>query len=532
MATFKNPVSIVKRAGGTAIVGEGTDYTLDTPANQPLNLTPMGDSYQQTYNGKNLLQNTGPDTDTTNGVTFDKNSDGSVSATGTAGGGGAWYQVAITDLHAGEVLSGCPTGGGANTYSLQTGSYGGDLDADYGSGVNVRNGTSVTIWIIIRSGQTVDNLTFYPQLEVASSKTAYEPYVGGIPAPSPSYPQDIKVVTGQQSVTVSDGNSNTQTFTFDLKKNKVDGAYSNIVNWVRSTGAAYGNGFTITSNQSSGATYAVLPIPNVTDLLGKEVTLSCTDEGTGTLTRIFYLNGASATTQIVGLSGDGGTFTMPASISAGNDGIGICFYTSNDASASYTNIQLEVGDTSTSYTPIIELCRFGDYQDFLWTDGIKWYKHKELGKQVLASSMFHEMHDLSAIDYAKINKPTDYLAYDKYMNAPVIASCAEYASRTSGDSLNDVKWLGKILSEPSKPYFYVGLANGTTQAQAITLLEGGTIYYPLANITEEEITDTNLIADLNAMKAALSYSPTSHIVSGATGSDLPARVGSAVITGV
>lgn len=403
MATFKNPVSIVKRAGGTAIIGEGTDYTLDTPANQPLNLTPMGDSYQQTYSGKNLLQNTGPDTDTTNGITFVKNSDGSVSATGTGGGGGAWYQVATTDLHAGEVLSGCPTGGGANTYSLQTGSYGGNLDPDYGSGVSVRNGTSVAIWIIIRSGQTVDNLTFYPQLEVAPSKTSYEPYVGGIPAPSPSYPQDIKVVTGQQSVTVSDGGGHTQTFTFDL-----------------------------------------------------------------------------------------------APLNA----------------------------------PIIELCRFGDYQDFLWTDGIKWYKHKELGKQTLVSSMFHEMHNLTAVDYAKIDKPTDYLAYDKYINVPVIASCAEYISRTSGDSLDNVKWLGKILSEPSKPYFYVGLDNGTTQAQAISLLEGSTIYYPLATFVEEEITDANLVSDLNTMKSALSYSPTTDVSSSTPGSDLPVIVGSAVITGV
>lgn len=401
MATFKNPVSIVKRAGGTAIIGEGTIYTLDTPANQPLNLTPMGDTYQ--------------------------------------------------------------------SYS---------------------------------------------------------------PAPTPSSPQPITVVTGEQTVTVSDGNSNTQTFTFDLKKNKVDGAYSNIVTWIRSTGSAYGNGFTITSTQSSGATYAVLPIPDVADLLGKEVTLSCTNEGTGTLTRIFYLNGGSATTQIAGLSGNGGTFTMPASISAGNDGIGICFYTSNNASASYTNIQLEIGDTATSFTPIIELCKFGDYQDFLWTDGIKWYKHKELGKQTLVSSMFHEMHNLTAVDYAKIDKPTDYLAYDKYINVPVIASCAEYTSRTSGDSLDNVKWLGKILSEPSKPYFYVGLDNGTTQAQAISLLGGSTIYYPLATFVEEEITDTILVSDLNTMKSALSYSPTTNISSGTPGSDLPVIAGSAVITGV
>lgn len=44
----------------------------------------------------------------------------------------------------------------------------------------------------------------------------YEPYTGGIPAPNPDYPETINVVTGVQTVTVSDGGSNTQTLTIDL----------------------------------------------------------------------------------------------------------------------------------------------------------------------------------------------------------------------------------------------------------------------------------------------------------------------------
>ena len=35
-----------------------------------------------------------------------------------------------------------------------------------------------------------------------SSKTSYEPYVGGTASPNPSYPQEIEVVTGEQEVTV------------------------------------------------------------------------------------------------------------------------------------------------------------------------------------------------------------------------------------------------------------------------------------------------------------------------------------------
>lgn len=42
------------------------------------------------------------------------------------------------------------------------------------------------------------------QIEIGSP-TAYEPYVGGIPSPNPDYPQDVNVVTGTQTVTISDG---------------------------------------------------------------------------------------------------------------------------------------------------------------------------------------------------------------------------------------------------------------------------------------------------------------------------------------
>lgn len=40
------------------------------------------------------------------------------------------------------------------------------------------------------------------QIEVGSAPTSFEPYVGGVPSPSPDYPQDVNVATGNQTVTV------------------------------------------------------------------------------------------------------------------------------------------------------------------------------------------------------------------------------------------------------------------------------------------------------------------------------------------
>lgn len=44
------------------------------------------------------------------------------------------------------------------------------------------------------------------QVEAGSTATTYEPYVGGVPSPSPSYPQNINVVTGTQTVSVNGTN--------------------------------------------------------------------------------------------------------------------------------------------------------------------------------------------------------------------------------------------------------------------------------------------------------------------------------------
>lgn len=53
------------------------------------------------------------------------------------------------------------------------------------------------------------------QLETGSTATFYEPYVGGMASPNPDYPQDIQVVTGMQTVTISDG-VNSQDYTVNL----------------------------------------------------------------------------------------------------------------------------------------------------------------------------------------------------------------------------------------------------------------------------------------------------------------------------
>lgn len=66
----------------------------------------------------------------------------------------------------------------------------------------------------------------------------WQPYVGGIASPNPDYPQTVNVVTGEQTVTVSDGDNNSDTYTVDLGSvelcrisNYRDNIYKSSGNW-------------------------------------------------------------------------------------------------------------------------------------------------------------------------------------------------------------------------------------------------------------------------------------------------------------
>lgn len=164
-----------------------------------------GKGKQQTYSGKNLLpypSNALSFPVTRNGITITSNSDGSYTANGTATDT-AYFSICnltlLDDITGNVAVSGCPAGGSNKTYYL--GIYTGYswLNPDTGGGTigvidAIRTGARVEI--TIAAGFTARNITFHPQLEKGSVATAYEPYVGGQPSPSPDYPQPLVAAEG------------------------------------------------------------------------------------------------------------------------------------------------------------------------------------------------------------------------------------------------------------------------------------------------------------------------------------------------
>ena len=196
-------------------------------------------------------------------------------------------------------------------------------------------------------------------------------------------------------------------------KNLIDGAYDEITQTVRCTAETSGNGFKITSTSSSGATYVTIPIPNITALFGQTVTISYAATGDGIKARFYYLNSSGNATSGIGSTE---TVTLPNSL-GNNSGIGVVFYTNNNSSATYNNIQLEIGSTVSTYEPYtggqpapsatypqpitimsgqstvtvnsdsytldlgsITLAKVNTTMDYIYREGNLWKVHKAIGK--------------------------------------------------------------------------------------------------------------------------------------------------------
>lgn len=134
------------------------------------------------HTGKNLLAKPyTSNTQTTNGITYTYNSDGSIKANGTATANASFQLVSDTKrrpIKKGTyTFSGCPKGGSKTTYRMIIGITGVGEFNDDGDGItiNIESDTTFYMRFNVYSGTTVD-FTVYPQIEYGSVKTEWNPY--------------------------------------------------------------------------------------------------------------------------------------------------------------------------------------------------------------------------------------------------------------------------------------------------------------------------------------------------------------------
>ena len=174
-----------------------------------------GNTYQESTTGKNLWGGFSSNVTRTNGdISFSNNADGTISASGTATANAQsmTYTQAVDNNHYITLSAGTYTLSGAKTSqksldirkidNTQIGNDGGS-----GFTFTLEQETSVYVRANISNGTVFSGTeVFNVQIEKSSSKSSYEPYTGGNPAPNPSYPYPVNVVTGDNEVKVEGKN--------------------------------------------------------------------------------------------------------------------------------------------------------------------------------------------------------------------------------------------------------------------------------------------------------------------------------------
>ena len=563
---------------------------------------------------------------------------------------GSWFVGILTPVKANtnyyvsatrKNLSGGNRTGNISVY----GGYNTDMVADFQNNngtFNSGNRTSVYLVFYADSGTAGNYADFENiQLEKGTTSTDYEPYVGGTASPNPDYPQDVKVVTGEQTVKVTG-------------KNLCDGINQDY--WLTSTaanaGVATGNSglimsvqpnttYTISTTASqaryrvalsdqtySGSQFATYDgvvkdgtsqsitinssthpylIVNATDLskiqvekgstatiyepyqsqnyelnLGKNLLeIESSQQGGVAVT----LN-ADGSVTCVGTTGNNayynfmpyqqalpqmlpaGTYTFSRSGNSSQTRIRLwdssktnyeefyispsatyvtvtttfdCYYVNGYVSGLSANtqinetlkLQLERGSTATTFaaykTPL-ELCKIGTYQDYIYKSGGNWYVSRQIGKvtfdgTVTPDTVNTDMSNTTRVgwnSYATIFKAahpdtdgiySNYFLHDNNWNYDRVGIA--YANNNGG-----------VWFRANKTTI------GTTSGEVVTWLTNHPVdlYFIKLTATQEQITDTDLISQLEALANANSYRGTTHIDTASDGYNLPVII-SATATG-
>ena len=166
------------------------------------------------------------------------------------------------------------------------------------------------------------------------------------------------------------------------------------------------------------------------------------------------------------------------------------------------------GSIATEYSPYtanpIELCKIGDYQDYIYKSNGTWYLHKEIGKVVLNGSENWG------------GSPNYYTSILQNLIAPTPATeriialsnnfLVQGYNYKSSNNLYFHPNKNLQIENPNASYYATvndwktWLSNNNT-----------TVYYVLATPTTTEITDTTLILQLEAIKNASLISGTNEI---------------------
>lgn len=513
----------IEDAAQSVVTGEGNLITLEGTAFAPFDKFDLkGNTTQQTYSGKNICsggENPSNNVlrlfcDTTKlSKTFSVSVDSTVNTTGVSlnvyYGSGQSFVVGSSDFVNGQRFTG--------TFTMTDDQY-----------ALVSGGSGTYIQFYKGGGFAGFGVPQQPQIENSASSTSYEPYVGGIPAPNPDYPQEVQVVTGEQTVTITDGAEESQEYEVNLGKNLLDTSTATSSNQSRLS-LTIGNDSISYTLVNSSSNWGAGILFDVDIKKGETYTLKAV-ASSGIKSNVRFSNGDYDTSgQYQALSDSGIYNTNGETFTANNNYSQMRIFLVNSShggvdSGSLSNLQLEEGSTATTYAPYftpIELCKIGTYEDYIYKSSGNWYVHKETNKVILDGSETYtssgqafwtplaDAYALKNTDDEVVNGTINYLKSNSFS---VTGLPNLYNDGETGMSLFSVVGIQRLM---------VNIA-GYNQSQLVAKITSikPAFYYALSTPTDTQITNADLISQLEALVTdAHAYKNTTTLVS--TSQQLP-----------
>ena len=378
----------------------------------------------------------------------------------------------------------------------------------------LNNGTD-TLWNnlekVSSSGEeaTLENVETAPIKMVLNGNTSQDG------TPTPDTPVEVKVVTGENVVSVQGKNLLKLEFTNDAST--IAG-----LNFTHTDSA-------FTLNGTTTSTYKIFNLTNSLPIInGETYTFSANVSGTNPSMQIaIYLwNNTNNVISNIKLS-TSNNYKATKTLNFSGTGelvLDHCTFvienlTNNSNYDLSCEVQLEQNSQTTPYVPYsktdypinlgdIELCKINTYKDYFHKDSGKWYVHKEIEKVILDGTE----------NWPRTNAKDNHWRFRtfKYGNIASVQECYSNNFKFNGDT-----WNYEGINTGKSVIWIRNDELFTTESDLKTWLSthNVTLYYVLATPTEEEITNSTLIEQLEAISKAKSVKDKTYITQ--TNDELP-----------
>lgn len=479
------------------VEGEGTNLTLNNTRKGKMSNVLEGNTSQNSTTGKNLFDSSLFTASTVQGITLTKNSDGTIKLDGTTT---ARSDFVITNLFSfvgnnkvSSINRISGTNNGDVTFGLYDSNWANGKQCKITSSTNSENialsseTTYTKCFIRIETGVTLTNLTIGLQVEDDSTATEWEPFTGNQPAPNPSYPERVQVVSGDNTIKVENAIN-----VFDISNYATNN--SSYYSYSQQNGLAILQSDSRAFSSINGKynvdtnTKYYVKCDNTVDIVIAEYTSSdswiksndiTTNSEFTTANNTSYFKFKVRQTRI----------TYPYTIGK--------IYVSKSSNYVSQTYPISLGN--------IELCKIGDYQDYIYKENNKWYKHSEIGKVVLdgSESGWDEYTQSGVTNYYN-NSLITFNTQNGLSNYFTLSTDTSYTNTNTR----------LVLFNSQKGFGIYAIQNlfGTLASLKGWLSNNNpTVYYVLVTPTNTEITDQTLIAQLDNFEKVKSYNSQTNI---------------------